>query len=298
MFSFVLFLLHRHVLGRSLEHPHARIHGSGFPVLITLDLWHQAQHQHQHAAPHHHQHAAPPQHQHAPSRSPFLLRPQAAWLTPFCLSRYRSSFCPPPVRILVHSSYTAPPLVRTLGRHRLYSGALRASRHACKVLTALRSPPLSHSVRGFLSLLHHFFAAIIPALCLLLNQCSCRLITNGRYNFSRLIWRTCRLITNGRYNFSRLIWRCFTSPNEGRCFCVETFQSRDAVLPPYDQGGVAASLQSFTSRFPLFLSSSCSSSPLRWRSVFALLLSAAGGRGGQDRHSVSFLLQCLGCCSF
>ena len=25
MFSFVLFLLHRHVLGRSLEHPHARI---------------------------------------------------------------------------------------------------------------------------------------------------------------------------------------------------------------------------------------------------------------------------------
>merc|ERR1711957_791938 len=73
--------------------------------------------------------------------------------------------------------------------------------------------------------------------------------TNGRYNFSRLIWRTCRLITNGRYNFSRLIWRCFTSPNEGRCFCVETFQSRGAVLPPYDQGGVAASLQSFKSRF-------------------------------------------------
>ena len=26
VFSFVLFLLHRHVLGRSLEHPHARIH--------------------------------------------------------------------------------------------------------------------------------------------------------------------------------------------------------------------------------------------------------------------------------
>ena len=29
VFSFVLFLLHRHVLGRSLEHPHARIQVSG-----------------------------------------------------------------------------------------------------------------------------------------------------------------------------------------------------------------------------------------------------------------------------
>ena len=168
VFSFVLFLLHRHVLGRSLEHPHARIHGSGFPVLVTLDLWLQAQHQHQHAAPPQHQHAASP-------------------------SLAATSFLAHPVLSLLFSS-TAPPLVRTIGHHRLYSGSLRASRHACQVLTALQSPPLSHPVRGFLSLLHHFFAAI---------SYNTRTVPSAQPMFLppyyQLAVRGDHLITNGRY---------------------------------------------------------------------------------------------------
>ena len=146
---------------------------------------------------HQHQHAAPLQHQHAASPSLAATR-----------------FLAHPVLSFLFSS-TAPPLVRTIGHHRLYSGSLRASRHACQVLTALRSPPLSHPVRGFLSLLHHLFAALIPALFLLLNQCFCRLITNGRYVGTALL------------------------PTGGTPF-ASTFRMRDAVSwgPPYYQRAV------------------------------------------------------------
>merc|ERR1712153_198520 len=83
----------------------------------------------------------------------------------------------------------------------------------------------------------------------------------------------------------------------GRCFCVETFQSRDAVLPPYDQGGVTASLQSFKSRFSSS-SSSSSSSSLCVFGVQSLRCCSPQQGGVEDRIAipcVSHPFHCLGC---
>merc|ERR1712008_590714 len=94
----------------------------------------------------------------------------------------------------------------------------------------------------------------------------------------------------------------------GRCFCVETFQSRDAVLPPYDQGGVTASLQSFKSRFSSSSSSSSSSSFFFFLLLvllcvflaFCLCVAALRSRGAWRTGSpfpvlVTLFSVCLGC---